>query len=155
MLLDWHLARQVFRSNETSLRLWWGLGLTELAVVPKAGRHEGVDWLVKWSRYRPWHYFASNGVRICLRCAVTWCRHHELDQENGPVWKHDFVGMLRSDVATVVPEEGPCAFCLNPLQYCGPVLGTTCQEIWVFFSHNETTILNAFVHTTELNSWYY
>ncbi|CAM9613324.1 unnamed protein product, partial [Ectocarpus sp. 12 AP-2014] len=28
----------VFRSNEASLRLWRGLGFTELAVVPKAAR---------------------------------------------------------------------------------------------------------------------
>ncbi|CAM9814631.1 unnamed protein product, partial [Laminaria digitata] len=36
----------VFRSNEASLRLWRGLGFTELAVVPKAGRLRGIDGLV-------------------------------------------------------------------------------------------------------------
>ncbi|CAM9895198.1 unnamed protein product [Scytosiphon promiscuus] len=36
----------VFRSNEASLALWRGLGFTELAVVPKAGRLRGIDGLV-------------------------------------------------------------------------------------------------------------
>ncbi|CAM9561456.1 unnamed protein product [Pylaiella littoralis] len=36
----------VFRSNESSLRLWRGLGFTELAVVPRAGRLKGIDGLV-------------------------------------------------------------------------------------------------------------
>lgn len=44
--LFWCVPLQVFRSNEASLRLWRGLGFTELAVVPKAGRLKGIEGLV-------------------------------------------------------------------------------------------------------------
>lgn len=40
------VTSQVFRSNEASLRLWRGLGFTELAVIPKAGRLKGNEGLV-------------------------------------------------------------------------------------------------------------
>ncbi|CAB1096737.1 unnamed protein product [Ectocarpus sp. CCAP 1310/34] len=47
----------VFRSNEASLRLWRGLGFTELAVVPKAARLKGIDGLVDASQF---HYDLDN-----------------------------------------------------------------------------------------------
>ncbi|CAM9176679.1 unnamed protein product [Ectocarpus sp. 4 AP-2014] len=56
----------VFRSNEASLRLWRGLGFTELAVVPKAARLKGIDGLVDAIQF---HYDLDN------------LRHEDLPQD--------------------------------------------------------------------------